>query len=168
MTKFLPLLLLLFGSLAGFGAGHFLGPEDLCKDYDAADSDLAVECFDDAVSKSDPTPEEQDSAVDFVRMNDQFVIPVLENGVVQSLVVMSITLEVASGESAAVFAIEPKVRDGLLRILFDHANAGGFRGNYTQTDQVESLRRALLERAQSTGGTVIRNVLILDLLRQDV
>lgn len=145
-----------------------MAPEDPCKNTVGEVAGQGQECLADAEAAPEAKEEESEEAADFVRMNNQFVIPVLDNGVVQSLVVMSITLEVAPGQSAAIFAIEPKLRDELLRVLFDHANAGGFRGGYTQTDRVEDLRRALLERARKTGGGSIRDVLILDLLRQDV
>ena len=122
----------------------------------------------DELTESEAEEAEDEGPAEFVRMNDQFVIPVLENGDVRSLVVLSISLEVDPGTTGSVFEIEPKLRDGFLRVLFDHANAGGFNGAYTAAGPMERLRRALLEVATKIAGHQIRDVLILDLLRQEV
>ena len=175
MGKLVPIFLLLIGTGAGFGAGVFLAPEPVeCPDPaqiadgetvpDGCEAEPPVE-----VAEDEDSGEEADVLpVEFVRLNDQIVVPVLSDGNVRSLVVMSITLEVDLGQTAPIFALEPKLRDAFLRVLFDHSNVGGFDGNYTDASRMENLRRALLEVARKTGGEVIQNVLILDLLRQDV
>lgn len=173
MGKLLPILLLLVGTGAGFGAGVFLAPEPVaCPEPDEAaannteSNNCAVEQT--TAESTSETSEDDTTAAEFVRMNDQFVVPVLSDGVVRSLVVLSITLEVDAGQTAPIFAVEPKLRDVFLRVLFDHANAGGFNGTYTDATRMEALRRALLEIAQKTAGDAVQNILILDLLRQDV
>ncbi|MEL7013943.1 MAG: flagellar basal body-associated FliL family protein [Pseudomonadota bacterium] len=175
MSKLLPVLLLLIGTGAGFGAGIFLAPDPVeCPDPSDLEGGAALPegCEpepDLAEGDEDASAEEAEAPpVEFVRMNDQIVVPVLSDGDVRSLVVLSITLEVDIGQTAAIFALEPKLRDAFLRVLFDHANVGGFDGNYTDAARMEGLRRALLEIARKTGGDVVQNVLILDLLRQDV
>lgn len=175
MGKLVPILLLLIGTGAGFGAGVFLAPEPAdCPDpAGIADGETVPEgCKaeppDEVAEDEEPGEETEAPSVEFVRLNDQIVVPVLSDGNIKSLVVLSITLEVDLGQTAPVFALEPKLRDAFLRVLFDHANVGGFDGNYTDATRMESLRRALLEVARKTGGEVVQNVLILDLLRQDV
>lgn len=55
-----------------------------------------------------------------------------------------------------------------LRVLFDHANAGGFRGTFTDGSTLVALRRALLEAARSAmGAEGVLDVLITDIVRQD-
>lgn len=168
MRKLLPIVLLLVGLGAGFGAGTFMAPPppDCPADADA-EAPLPEAC-EDPTDNADEAAEQEAAPTEFVRMNDQFVIPVLDDGVVRSLVVLSVTLEVAPGTTAAVFEIEPKLRDNMLRVLFDHANAGGFSGAYTAAGPMERLRRALLETARKVAGSNVREVLILDLLRQEV
>lgn len=175
MGKLVPILLLLIGTGAGFGAGVFLAPEPAeCPDpAEVADGETVPDGCEtqppaDVAEDEDASEEPEAPPVEFVRLNDQIVVPVLSDGNVRSLVVLSITLEVDLGQTAPIFALEPKLRDAFLRVLFDHANVGGFDGNYTDASRMESLRRALLEVARKTGGEVVQNVLILDLLRQDV
>lgn len=103
----------------------------------------------------------------YVKLSNQFIVPVVEEGRVASMVILSLTLEVAQGSTEAVFAIEPKVRDALLQVLFDHANAGGFRGSFTDGANLIVLRRALLEAARKAAGDRVRDVLIADIARQD-
>ena len=67
----------------------------------------------------------------------------------------------------AVYAREPKLRDALLQVLFDHANSGGFRGSFTDGANMILLRKALLEAAQSHVGEIVTGVLISDIARQD-
>lgn len=172
MGKLIPIILLLVGTGAGFGVGTMLAPEPVdCTEFTLDDPEIPEECkaeLEAAMAEKEEEEAEETPEVDFVRMNDQFVVPLLEDGVVRALVVLSITLEVDLGASAQMFAIEPKLRDTFLRILFDHANAGGFSGNFTDSHQVEKLRRALLESGQKVAGSTIRDVLILDFLRQEV
>ncbi|MCX7646889.1 MAG: flagellar basal body-associated FliL family protein [Rhodobacteraceae bacterium] len=104
---------------------------------------------------------------EFVKLNNQFVVPVVGDGRVTSLVVLSVSLEVAAGGRETVFAHEPKLRDAFLQVLFAHANAGGFDGNFTAASALRSLRTGLLEAAQSVLGSLVSDVLIIDMMRQD-
>lgn len=105
---------------------------------------------------------------DYVKLNNQFVIPVVEDGQVASMVIMSLSLEVSPGGSELVYAMEPKLRDELLQVLFDHANSGGFRGAFTETTNMVVLRDALRESAIKTLGAQVTDVLITDIARQDL
>lgn len=170
MGKLIPLLFLLVGIGGGVGAGLMLAPEPpICPaPGDTVGVEVPEGCPDPAAK---PEPEAEDDnagTAEFVRMNDQFIIPVLDDGVVRSLVVLSLSLEVDLGTTGAVFAIEPRLRDGFMRVLFDHANSGGFDGAYTAAGPMDRLRRALLEVAVKFAGNAVRDVLILDLLRQEV
>ena len=109
----------------------------------------------------------QDDA-SYVKLDNQFVVPVIEDGRTEALVMMLIGLDVAPGASESVYSKEPKLRDALLRVMFDHANAGGFAGGFTGGDRVEPLRDALRERARAILGAELIDVLILDLVRQEV
>ena len=86
---------------------------------------------------------------------------------VVALVILSLTVAVTTGSREAVFATEPKLRDSFLQVLFDHANAGGFDGAFTQTGRMAQLRKALLEPARVVLGDAVKDVLITDIVRQD-
>ena len=50
---------------------------------------------------------------------------------------------------------------------FQGTNAGGFDGAFTQSNNMDVLRSALLEVARKTMGAVVSDVLIVDIVRQD-
>lgn len=149
MKKLLiPALLGLIGLGAGVGAGVFLRP--------APDTDTA-----------EMTEAEPAVPPEYVKLNNQFVIPVVEDGAVSALVVLALSLEVKTGGTEAVFAAEPKLRDVFLQVLFDHANAGGFKGSFTDASNLVVLRQALKEAAMQVLGDAVKDVLIVDIARQD-
>jgi len=95
------------------------------------------------------------------------VVPVVRGGSVRALVVLSITLEVTQGNSQSVFSIEPRLRDAFLQVLFEHANMGGFDDNFTQAERMSILRQGLREVASKLLGPIVRDVLIVDIVRQE-
>lgn len=104
---------------------------------------------------------------EYVKLANQFVVPLVENGQVESMMVLTLSLEVNTGGGDAVFAREPKLRDVLLQVLFDHANADGFRGRFTDAEAMLPLRRALREAAMSVLPDTVSDVLIADIVRHD-
>lgn len=188
----IPLVLLMVGSGAGVGAGLFLAPADAdaedtlpegevpaalppCGDMpeEAGDGDAAhaaaeVEDHGDAHGDEDSHGGEAVDGREYVRLNNQFVVPVVDDGQVAALVVLSLNLEVTSGARETVFAHEPKLRDAFLRVLFDHANIGGFAGNFTSSSNMRVLRDGLRDAAIDTLGDKVADVLIIDIVRQDV
>lgn len=104
---------------------------------------------------------------EYVRLNNQFVVPVVKGERVQALVVLSISLETTAGTKPQVFEREPRLRDAMLQILFDHANAGGFERDYTRAERMHVLRQALFEQATMVLGAIVHDVLITDIVRQD-
>lgn len=156
LSKLLPLVFLAAGAAAGLAAGHFLGagPEA------AAPLPRAIEAAQQAVA-GEPVDTE------YIKMNNQFVVPVVAAERIDSLVVVALSLEVDTGRRETVYAREPKLRDGFLRVLFDHANMGGFNGAFTDPDKLDPLRTALLEAARLELGDTVHAVLIVDIARQD-
>jgi hypothetical protein len=60
------------------------------------------------------------------------------------------------------------LRDAFLQELFDHANMGGFAGEFTGSNNMDVLRAALTEVAQRVLGDLAHGVLITGIARQDV
>lgn len=159
MKKLLPLILLLVGAGAGVGAGIFLRP--------APDPEMAAPSEEVAdPSEKSGTPEDNLDR-EYVKMNNQFVVPVVNGDAVQALVVLSLSLEVPAGQKDAIYSREPKLRDSFLQVLFDHANVGGFDGAFTNANNLAVLRSALREVAQKDMGDQISDVLIIEIARQD-
>jgi hypothetical protein len=170
MGKILPIVLALVGLGAGVGGGLLMRPAPAetveiqpCGDT-PADAGTSHEG---ASSAGDHAGDEGPSAKEYVKLNNQFIVPVVANGAVVAMVILSISLEVKPGGSEKVYALEPKLRDSFLQVLFDHANSGGFDGAFTNSNTMDVLRMALLEVARSSLGAEVSEVLIVDIVRQD-
>ncbi|MFT6424469.1 MAG: hypothetical protein ACJAXG_000862 [Celeribacter sp.] len=164
IKKLFPVLLALIGLGAGIGGGMALRPDpevvaiDPCGDVN----------IDSAHEEKMASEEEGISAFEYVKLNNQFIVPDLEDGRVAAMVVLSLSLEATIGAREAIYAREPKLRDAFLQVLFDHANTGGFKGAFTDSRTMTNLRNALTEIAQKTIGDEINDVLVIDIVRQDV
>ena len=149
IRKLLPVLLGFLGLGLGVGAGIFLRP--------AAPDQAVVEV---AAPDSDLAP-------DYVKLANQFIVPVMVKGKVGAMVILSLSLEVTNGSDAEVYKVEPKLRDEFLQVMFDHANSGGFSGSFTDGANLLLLRKALLESAKGVLRELVSDVLIIDIVRQD-
>jgi len=166
MGKLIPILLALVGLGAGVGGGLALRP-------DPEPAALAEACPCDCMAEETApgaaaAPEAEPGTTDFVKMNNQFVVPVVADQRISALVVLSLSLEVTAGGSESVYQREPKLRDTFLQVLFDHANAGGFAGSFTAGPNMNVLRTGLREAAASVLGGSVYDVLITDIARQDM
>ncbi len=174
MGKLLPIILALVGVGAGVGAGVVLKPEpealEAAIECTPVEGEMHAEKADmpPPIQDEDITDEEGLPTHDYVKLNNQFIVPVVEDEHVSSLIVMSLSLEVALGRSETVYAIEPKLRNIFLQVMFDHANMGGFDGAFTSSNKMTLLRNALLESAHKALGSDVNDVLIIDVVRQDV
>lgn len=166
MKKLLPILLALIGTGAGVGAGMFLMPEKVPEEHAAP-----VDCQPAANDVAHETPpaesSEPDASREYVKLNNQFVVPVVGEDRVRALVVAALSVEVKAGQTDLVYSREPKLRDVFLQVLLDHANIGGFEGNFTTGDRMDLLRNALLEAARPILGSDVSDVLITEIARQD-
>ena len=170
LGKLLPILLLLIGTSGGIGAGLFLMPDPGAQSEEAksAPGEAAGEGGSSHEPKMDAEGNPIDeNATEFLKMSNQFVIPVVKKDKIASLVVVSLSLETRVGVSESIYAKEPKLRDAFLRVLFDHANMGGFLGDFTNAEKLDLLRTALRQVAKKEIGPDIVDVLIVDILRQD-
>lgn len=174
MTKLLPLVLLFVGAGAGVGAGIFLRPEAPAEQIDAAMSEEAIQGEADVDLKKKQAAEDnaqsaEDAATNaYVKLSNQFVIPIVKGEKVTALVVLALSIETPEGQQDTVYLREPKLRDSFLQVLFDHANIGGFEGNFTDAKVLGRLRGALLEVAQKdVGKKIVKDVLIIEIARQD-
>ena len=175
IRKLIPVLLGLIGLGIGMGAGIFLRPAavpaaDTGGEHAAQPEEEAA--APDAVATAghaEEAPKEAsaEGGPEYVKLSNQFVIPVVEQGKVVSMVILALTLEVGAGTTEAIYAREPKLRDAFLQVLFDHANSGGFDGSFTDGANLVLLRKALLEAAQTAIGPNVSDVLISDIARQD-
>lgn len=159
-AKLLPFILPLIGVAVGAGAGYALKPAP-----QAMSETSAAEEVDPAPAP--PTPGTA-TPTEIVKLNNQFVVPLVAKDRISALVVLSLSVETTIGRSSEIYELEPKLRDVLLQALFNHANMGGFDGEFTKARNMDLLRRSLTEVAGGVLGDAIRGVLITEIARQDV
>ena len=175
MKLLLPLLLLVIGTGSGIGAGVMLKPA--APEGDETATKEAVHCVPGEahvtadVPKDASAPASYDETAEpaeYAKLNNQFVVPVVADDQIVAMVVLSLGVSVPTGGKDAVFAFEPRLRDRLLQVMFDHANIGGFSGNFTSAGNMRALRRDLLTASREILGDGALDILILDIVRQDV
>jgi flagellar FliL protein len=173
MKKLIPLVFLLLGAGAGVGAGIFLRPDlpagaDETGEQTAQEDKAQTDAENKNESKTHKDDEEHAQQNEYAKLNNQFVVPIVAGNKVTALVVLALSVEVPAGGSETVYQREPKLRDSFLQVLFDHANMGGFEGNFTEAQVLGRLRSALKEVAQKVLGTdLAQDVLIVEIARQD-
>ncbi|WP_299779779.1 flagellar basal body-associated protein FliL [uncultured Roseobacter sp.] len=175
MKKLLPIIMLLVGSGAGVGAGIFLRPapteEEMAAQaggVEASEEEDAEKAQGDHEDKPHGKDGEPSDGMEYVRLPNQFVVPLVDNERISAMVVMALSVEVATGYGEDVFEKEPKLRDGFLRVLFDHASIGGFDGAFINNENLDVVRRKLKAVAQNVMGQDVANdVLIFEIARQD-
>ncbi|WP_338549678.1 flagellar basal body-associated FliL family protein [Roseovarius phycicola] len=161
----IPFLMCTVGVAGGGGAAYYLQPPVEEQATEVAHEPKPEQDADHS-EKSEDSAEE--TAAEYVKLNNQFVVPVVSGDLVKALVVMSLSIEITQGETSAIYAVEPKLRDAFLQVLFDHANMGGFQGEFTEARNMDVLRTALTDSAQTIVGGVVTGVLITDIARQDI
>lgn len=159
MARVVPALIGAAGLLAGLGMGAALKLPDVSSSEDSAAGVTVT---------AGPGPgRDVSSAREAVPIENQFIVPVVVDRRIESNVILTLSVEVATGGRLAVRSRGPRLRAALLQVLFDHANAEGFSGNFTERGRLRDLRRALGEAARKVLGGHAAEVLILDLVRRD-
>jgi len=162
IRKLVPVLLAILGTGGGVAAGLMLRPAEMA-DMPKPETVTEEMPAGDAIDATKDT-----GNTEFVKLNNQFVIPVVTRDRISAMVVMSLSIEIARGNSQMVYTREPKLRDGFLQVLFDHANLGGFEGEFTNANNMDVLRMSLRDVANRVLGDPARGVLITEIARQDV
>lgn len=104
----------------------------------------------------------------YLKFGRQFVAPVIGDAGVRSLLVFDISIETRPGMVEKLYPMEPKLRDALLSTLLSLSNRGAFDRQLLDAANLETIRRELLVAARSVIGEDAREVLILNMARQDV
>lgn len=165
MKLILPIIMALFGTAMGIGFGkYFLGPSRSA-DLEVMENNLNDQVAENKSSKAtDSLPADGYS---YVKLNNQFVVPIMDEDRVRALVIVSLSIEVPNGKAESIYEREPKLRDVFLQAMFDHANIGGFEGQFTEAARMIILRDSLREVAQTVLGKDVKSVLITEIARQD-
>lgn len=123
---------------------------------------------DDKHAKSGSKGSGAPGGVAYYKFSREFVVPLLENGRVSSLVILNINLEIDESVSAKMFSMEPAVRDNIMTTLVSLANDGKTFQTLSDIESYESMRALVLMNLKKVVPSGVRNVLILDMARQDI
>ena len=105
----------------------------------------------------------------YVALDKPFVVPVFEGEKIAAMVVRSLSVETGAEEESAIRALEPRLRDGFLKVRSVHANSGGFNGSFTSGQKMKDLKSALRGAAREIADHApVGEVLITEIARQDV
>ena len=105
---------------------------------------------------------------EYYKFSREFVVPVMRNDQVKSLVIIHINLETDSATSDALFSEEPKLRDNIMTTLIELSNDGRTLEEPTQIDNYEMIRSMVLMNLKDGVAEGIKNVLIVDMAKQDL
>lgn len=115
---------------------------------------------------AEPGDADATAATAWFKFPQQFFVPVLHGGHLDSTMILSLSVEMPETASEEVYAHEIKLRDALLRQLLIHANTGGFDGNFTTEAHLRKLRAELTATARTIVPR-IGEILIGDIARQE-
>lgn len=165
MRKLIPLVFLVTGLTLGVGAAVLLDPEAAKAPSDQEPT--ASEKEKTATKSKSEKKMDEGQDYEYLKMTKQFVVPLVTKSEISGLATLSLSLGLRAGTSDRYYIKEPKLRDSFLRVLFDHANMGGFDGAFTKPGNLDPLRSALLDVARIELGDDVQEVLIIDIARQD-
>jgi len=98
----------------------------------------------------------------------EFVVPILRQKRVESLVIIQLSLEADVDLSRNLFTMEPKLRDNIMSTLIELSNDGDTLVNLTEVEHYETIRAMVLMNLEDVIADGLHNVLILDIAKQDL
>ncbi len=108
------------------------------------------------------------SDVIYYKFSREFVVPIIRDSRVHSLIILNLNLEADAAMSQKLFEMEPKLRDNIMTTLITLSNDGSTFESMTNIQNYESIRSLLLMNLQTVMSSGIRNVLIVDFAKQDI
>lgn len=108
------------------------------------------------------------SDVIYYKFSREFVVPMIRESRVHSLVILNLNLEADAELSQKLFEMEPKIRDNMMTTLITLSNDGSTFESMTNVENYESIRSMLLMNLKTVMPTGVRNVLIVDFAKQDL
>lgn len=103
----------------------------------------------------------------YMKFKRQFVIPVMKENKIKSLVIMNFNIELNDAAPANAFNQEPKLRDAFMRDLLNLSNEGVFDDDLTSPETFDYIRETLVGSSRRILSQGVENVLILDVAKRD-
>ncbi len=92
----------------------------------------------------------------------------MQDNKVTSLVILNINLEIDAGGTNKLFSMEPKIRDNVMTTLIELSNDGTTLDCIATLENYESIRATVLLNLQKILPDGVRNVLIVDMAKQNL
>lgn len=108
------------------------------------------------------------SSITYYKFTREFIIPLMNESEIESLVILNINLEVDSSASPSLFTLEPKLRDNIMTTLIELSNDGTTLDYIGNVESYETVRSMVLKNLREILGEGILNVLIVDMAKQEV
>ena len=166
MRKVLVILLPLLGLIGGSVGGLLLRPaaqEELGKPAGHGEGHAETRQDHEATLAQTGAGERS-----FVKIGRQTIIPVVEEGKTRALMLFELAIDVSADANDRALQLEPRLRDAFLDQLLQMSYTGAFLTNFTDDRVIEELRRNLTRAAREHLGDAVREVLILDVMRQEL
>lgn len=112
--------------------------------------------------------EASNGSLTYYKFSREFVVPVIEDKRVDSLVILNLNLEVDSAVADELYAIDPKLRDNIMTTLVSLSNDGDAMVSITDPANYELIRATVLENLRVLVPHGLENVLILDMAKQHI
>lgn len=185
MQKIIALVIVLAGIGGGLAMGVVLRSEDKATDpgsaakgAGAADAAVGHDAVESGGAEHDigehgdgvasGSAEVAESDRDYVKIGRQIIIPIVSEGDTRALMLFDLALDVPSSMTERTYAVVPRIRDAFLSELFEMSYTGAFSNTYTDERIIEELRGKLRAAARRIMGNSVREVLILDIMRQEL
>lgn len=111
--------------------------------------------------------EGEETTTTYMKFKRQFVIPVMKENKIKSLVIMNFNIELNDAAPPNAFNKEPKLRDAFMRDLLNLSNEGVFDDDLTSPETFDYIRETLVGSSRRILSQGVENVLILDVAKRD-
>lgn len=104
----------------------------------------------------------------YYKFSREFVVPILEDGKVASLVIINLHIEADPKISQELFRMDPKLRDNIMTTLIALSGDGRTFNEVTNVNTYETLRATIRKNLEAIVPNGVRNILIVDMAKQDL
>ncbi|WP_300380641.1 hypothetical protein [Henriciella sp.] len=108
------------------------------------------------------------SAPAYYKFSREFVVPIIAEERVQSLVILNLNLQIDPSVSDELFSKDPVLRDNIMTTLIRLSNEDEIFNGLNNVENYETMRSMILRNLRDSVSEGIQNVLILDMARQDL
>ena len=104
----------------------------------------------------------------YYKFSREFVIPIIGQDRVRSMVIINLNLEIEPSISQKMFSMEPKLRDNIMTTLINLSSEGDTLNDPTNSENYEMIKSTVLSNLRVIVPEGIDGVLIQDMAKQDL